>query len=162
MYDNCGHDHCKRLHDEQIHITNVAEGEIVIWLWEVHNAVTRRIMKEAADRDHRVLSKEEEIASKFPSRKMCRRCWLDRGQESWDSQEIITFLKGWYWPIGTSNISILHRNMNSLDQKDGTPLSWTGFYFIMIPILYLMYHFGKEYIQIKSNANIRWKQNKSK
>ena len=55
MYDNCGHDHCHRLKSE---ITmSPADGsdsafelasELALWLWEVHNSVNARLMKEAA------------------------------------------------------------------------------------------------------------------
>jgi hypothetical protein len=105
MYDNCGHDHCHRLKSE---ITmSPADGsdsafelasELALWLWEVHNSVNARLMKEAAQRQNREVTHEELLASKFPTKKMCPSCWLNANMTEWDNRSVFQFLDAWFWP----------------------------------------------------------------
>ena len=103
MYDSCGHDHCNRLKSE------IAVGpidgsddpsrmELALWLWEVHNSVNARLMKEAAARQNREVSHEEILASKFPTLKLCPDCWLDTNMTKYDNATVFRFLDEWYWP----------------------------------------------------------------
>lgn len=55
-------------------------------------------MREFASREHRNITKEEIIASKFPTIQMCPNCWLDSNLEAFDPDEVSLFLKRWYWP----------------------------------------------------------------
>ena len=102
MYDNCGHDHCNRLKYE---ITlgskdgsDHAGIELALWLWEVHNSVNIRLMKEAAQRQNRNVTNEETLASIFPTKNLCPDCWLDLNMTKWDYQKVFQFLDEWYWP----------------------------------------------------------------
>lgn len=56
-------------------------------------------MKESAERDDRIVSKEEELAAKFPSRQLCPKCWLDDDMERYNRDAVFNFLQGWYWPV---------------------------------------------------------------
>ena len=102
MYDNCGHDHCNRLKSEittgPADGTDPARMELALWLWEVHNSVNARLMKEAALRQNRNVTHEETLASKFPTMKMCPDCWLDANMTKWDNANVFRFLDEWYWP----------------------------------------------------------------
>ncbi|KAL7523657.1 hypothetical protein ACHAWF_000613, partial [Thalassiosira exigua] len=102
MYDDCGHEHCSRLQSE---ITlGLADGsdparmELALWLWEVHNSVNARLMKEAAQQQNRLVSNDETLASRFPTKKMCPDCWLDQNMTKWDNDRVFRFLEDWYWP----------------------------------------------------------------
>ncbi len=103
MYDNCGHNHCNRLKSE---ITmSPADGsdsasELALWLWEVHNSVNTRLMTEAAQRQNREVTHEEQLASKFPTKRMCPGCWLDANMTRWDNRSVFHFLDEWFWPDG--------------------------------------------------------------
>ena len=102
MYDNCGHDHCNRLLSEisvgATDDSNSARMELALWLWEVHNSVNARLMKEAAQRQNREVSYQETLASRFPTTKMCPDCWLDVNMTKWDNAKVYHFLDEWYWP----------------------------------------------------------------
>ena len=102
MYDDCGHDHCNRLKSE-IPIgaadgSDPAPMELALWLWEVHNSVNERLMKEAALRSNRKVLHEETLASKFPTKKLCPDCWLDENMTIWDNATVFRFLDDWFWP----------------------------------------------------------------
>lgn len=100
MYDHCGHDHCDRLKSEitMADGSDPARMELALWLWEVHNSVNARLMKEAAQRQNRNVTHEETISSKFPTKKMCPDCWIDINMTKWDNATVFHFLDGWYWP----------------------------------------------------------------
>lgn len=99
MYDNCGHDHCTRLKSElNMGTKDGSDKELAMWLWEVHNDVNARLMKEAAQRQNRNVTREETMASMFPTRKMCPDCWLDKNMTKWDNATVFKFLDEWYWP----------------------------------------------------------------
>ncbi|KAL7542686.1 hypothetical protein ACHAXR_011992 [Thalassiosira sp. AJA248-18] len=102
MYDDCGHDHCNRLSSEitmgPTDGSDSARMELALWLWEVHNSVNARLMKEAAQRQNREVSNEEIVASKFPTKKLCPECWLDENMTKWDNATVFRFLDEWYWP----------------------------------------------------------------
>lgn len=101
MYDGCGHKHCNRLGSEIV--IGLADGDstrtdLALWLWEVHNSVNARLMREAAQRQNRNVTLEETLASQFPTRKMCPLCWRDENMTQWDESRVFQFLDAWYWP----------------------------------------------------------------
>jgi hypothetical protein len=99
MYDNCGRDHCTRLKSEiNMGPKDGSDKELAMWLWEVHNDVNARLMKEAALRQNRNVTHEETLASMFPTKKMCPDCWLDENMTKWDNATVFKFLDEWYWP----------------------------------------------------------------
>lgn len=100
MYDGCGHDHCERLSTEIITAgdTDPSRQELALWLWEVHNSVNARLMKEAAQRQNRKVTDDETVASRFPTMKLCPDCWLDENMTTWDNAAVFGFLNELYWP----------------------------------------------------------------
>jgi hypothetical protein len=102
MYDGCGHDHCNRLRSENstgsIDGSDPTTMELTLWLWEVHNSVNERLMKEAAQRENRKVTHQETLASRFPTKKMCPDCWLDANMTTWDNSKVFRFLDNWFWP----------------------------------------------------------------
>eukprot|EP00978_Attheya_sp_CCMP212_P014329 scaffold36408_cov53-Attheya_sp.AAC.2 len=103
MYDNCGHRHCKRLitsmpallHDDEKITPEIAGRELALWLWEVHNAINIRLMRESAERENRIVSDEEKLAGQFPTMLLCNKCWKDDRMEKWDKAAVYDFLKDW-------------------------------------------------------------------
>lgn len=102
MYRSCGHDNCNRLKSEismaETDGSDPTRMELVLWLWEVHNSVNARLMKEAAARQYREVTTQETLASSFPTTKQCPDCWLDANMTKWDSVKVFHFLEEWYWP----------------------------------------------------------------
>lgn len=95
MYDSCSHNRCERMaphkgatqHDDWI--------QLAVWLWEVHNSVNVRLMKERAEREHRDTTHQDELDAEWPSRSECPRCW--RPDETWDEELIYKYLRLQYW-----------------------------------------------------------------
>lgn len=119
MWDGCGHDHCNRL-KSQISMRTAEDGksssesmELALWLWEVHNSVNERLMKEAAQRQRREVTHEETLASKFPTKKLCPDCWLDENMTQWDNVRVFHFLDEWFWP--TNEPTVDHHMAETVD-----------------------------------------------
>ncbi|EJK49387.1 hypothetical protein THAOC_31739, partial [Thalassiosira oceanica] len=106
MYDGCGHGHCDRLKQEVLSVAGNDSDrmELALWLWEVHNSVNTRLMKEAATRQNREITHEENFAALFPTKRMCPGCWLDDDMTKWDNATVFDFLDGWYWPANSAPV----------------------------------------------------------
>ncbi len=93
-YDGCEYNGCERLVD---YAGTLEEWtEFPIWLYEFHNGVNVRLMKERAEREGRTPTPQEEIAVQWPSRKDCPTCWHDDGR--FDPTNTFIFLRLTYWP----------------------------------------------------------------
>eukprot|EP00541_Cyclophora_tenuis_P015941 CAMPEP_0116547792 /NCGR_PEP_ID=MMETSP0397-20121206/3973_1 /TAXON_ID=216820 /ORGANISM="Cyclophora tenuis, Strain ECT3854" /LENGTH=150 /DNA_ID=CAMNT_0004072361 /DNA_START=63 /DNA_END=515 /DNA_ORIENTATION=- len=75
-----------------------AGRELAIWLWEVHNSVNVRLMRESAEAEQRKVTHEETLAAVFPPRELCHACWQDDIMTTYDKDEVFAFLKRTYWP----------------------------------------------------------------
>lgn len=92
-YDACARDRCTRLSDG----ATADSKQLPLWLWETHNDVNVRLLKERAVReDNPTPSAEEEHAVRWPSKEDCPRCWND--DSSWDEEVVFSFLRLEYWP----------------------------------------------------------------
>lgn len=92
-FDACDHDRCSRLgsstKDEH------EWKQLALWLWETHNGVNVRLMKEKAQREGRMVTEEDERRAMWPSRLQCSTCWREDG--TWDDDTIFKFLRISYW-----------------------------------------------------------------
>lgn len=142
MYENCGHNHCQRLASQIPELTNNPEQEsreVSIWLWEVHNAVNVRLMKEAAMREDREVTDAEKLAAVFPSPKLCPTCWDDEGSlTTYREQEVFEFLRNYYWPPregqDPSFRAVIHQQLSG----DTFTNSFSDSYFYMIASILLL------------------------
>uniref|UniRef100_A0A7S3PV83 Sulfhydryl oxidase n=1 Tax=Chaetoceros debilis TaxID=122233 RepID=A0A7S3PV83_9STRA len=171
VYDSCGHAHCTRLTDElplfssEINSSLTNEDfsdsalpgmEAALWLWEVHNSVNLRLMREAAQRDRRELSLEEKTAARFPTVNMCPSCWLGEDLKSFDSHEVSKFLLKWYWP------SPPEKEVNQLiygyrDIEKGTSLSCYGLLIFIVTIAVFAFIFSADYCVKKPRSPLNGK-----
>lgn len=92
-YDSCAHDRCSRLVESDM--TPKQWIEFPVWLFETHNSVNARLLREKADRENRVATPEEEVARQWPSRRHCPKCWTDSG--GWDEEVVYKYLRIEYW-----------------------------------------------------------------
>ena len=105
MYDTCGFHHCKRF--KQITKNNSKSKEeswkeFALWLHEVHNDVTLRLVTaEAALHGRKKLTFEEQEAAIWPSTHACRLCYDDKGR--WNRDNVFNYLRTEYWPGGIHN-----------------------------------------------------------
>jgi thiol-disulfide isomerase/thioredoxin len=125
-YDTCGQNHCHRLESvlpvlstsskyqgskpppswqqEQDATTTTSNRALAMWLFEFHNVVNVRLMKEAAETQGRHVTEEERVAAIFPTKQLCPTCWWNDTHQndtnitySYDPEEVYAFLKQWYW-----------------------------------------------------------------
>merc|ERR1712157_169118 len=111
-YDNCDFDVCHRLDDNDNDNVSVDDrddddetttdrnsiNQLSLWLWEMHNDVNVRLLREKNERKGLPEPTwEEEQAVRWPSARSCPLCWLnDSGR--WDEKEVDLYLKMHYWP----------------------------------------------------------------
>lgn len=131
MYDGCGHGHCNRLKSENLTGStdeySPPTTELALWLWEVHNSVNERLMKEAAQRQNRKVTHQETLASRFPTKKMCPDCWLDANMTTWDNAQVFSFLDDWFWPeYEPSDEQFMAVIAGTAEVKEGLPAGSDG------------------------------------
>lgn len=77
-YDSCSHNRCRRLSTD---VDGLARDKISswaqlpLWLFETHNGVNVRLMKEKATRENRQTTLEDEIGVLWPPPADCLPCW---------------------------------------------------------------------------------------
>mmetsp|Transcript_19077 Transcript_19077/g.30760 ORF Transcript_19077/g.30760 Transcript_19077/m.30760 type:complete len:226 (+) Transcript_19077:321-998(+) len=93
-FDSCNFNRCERLTD------NIGDfddwKELPLWLFEFHNGVNSRLMRERAESKGQVATSEELRAVEWPDRKHCPTCWHDDGR--FDPDKIYLFMQLIYWP----------------------------------------------------------------
>ena len=94
-YDACRFDRCHRLHDSAE--TREQWMELPLWLFETHNSVNVRLMKEAAEREHRSPTHQDEIDKHWPPLEYCPSCW--REDQAWDTENVYKYLRLIYWYV---------------------------------------------------------------
>ena len=92
-FDSCAQDRCTRLTSDDM--TAKQWVQFPVWLFETHNAVNARLLREKADRENRVATPEEEVARKWPPERQCPKCWTETG--GWDEEIVYKFLRVEYW-----------------------------------------------------------------
>jgi thiol-disulfide isomerase/thioredoxin len=93
-FDACAFDRCNRLFSNKV--GEIEDWlELPMWLFETHNAVNVRLLKEQAERDHWKSSYQAEIEVLWPSRSDCPMCWHDDGR--WDQDMVYRYLRVAYW-----------------------------------------------------------------
>ena len=93
-YDNCALDRCNRLQATVGDLS--AWKQLPLWLFETHNAVNVRLMKEQAERDGHETTFQDEMNAQWPSRLECPKCWKQDG--SWDEEIAYLYVFDQYWP----------------------------------------------------------------
>jgi hypothetical protein len=137
-YDQCSLDRCHRLKepdDPTAEQTQEEWMELPIWLFETHNAVNLRLMKERAAREQTTWNHDDEINSQWPSQADCPRCWREDG--AWDEHYVYKYLRAEYWPDDAiTNIyrTALNEPLQA-DDDEGAPLKMPPFFLQLIPIV---------------------------
>jgi hypothetical protein len=94
-YDSCSFNRCERLSTKIGRFDDWKE--LPLWLFEFHNGVNVRLMKERAEEQFRVSTTlQESRAVEWPSRKYCPSCWYGDGR--FDPDRVYMFLQLTYWP----------------------------------------------------------------
>jgi Erv1 / Alr family len=93
-YDSCSFNRCERLIDKSGKFNDWKE--LPMWLFEFHNAVNVRLLKERAEAQSRNPTSEELTAVEWPARNHCPSCWYSDGR--FDPDRVYMFLQLIYWP----------------------------------------------------------------
>lgn len=97
-YDDCEKNRrCDRL-TEEIEAADIADWkELPVWLWEAHNEVSIRILKERrSSGTGRNLASQPEITAIWPNIETCFLCFHEDG--TWDEGEVFKHLELTFWP----------------------------------------------------------------
>jgi len=90
-FDQCDHDRCARLTDANA----PAEWETLsYWLFEVHNAVNLRLMREKSEREKTPVSDINAEQATWPLRKHCPACWDEQRPVE---EMILKYIRVTYW-----------------------------------------------------------------
>jgi Erv1 / Alr family/Thioredoxin len=97
IFDACGFNRCDRLSDYPIEDEN-DWIELPLWLYEMHNHVNVRLMKEKATRDRNDVTDADIVNVQWPSRQECSTCWKNNTEQdesltTWRSDMIYKFLR---------------------------------------------------------------------
>lgn len=92
-YDSCELDRCNRFTPA---FTSSVWNEFPLWLFEMHNAVNLRLMKEQAKEEKRVVSEEDERKTQWPSRMECPGCY-NNTDGSFVKEAVLQHLRIEYW-----------------------------------------------------------------
>jgi hypothetical protein len=98
-FDSCAHNRCQRLNNNG---TSMAEWkELPMWLFETHNSVNVRLLKEKAEREEwPTPTAQDKIDKQWPARVACPRCWRGwRGDGGLVYSTVFEHLKLEYWYV---------------------------------------------------------------
>ena len=93
QYNECINQRCVRLSDNSLTATNPDWMELSKWLWEVHNDVNVRLLKERSG--SRELSVHDEVQVLYPPLHDCTRCFKADGSQN--ENNIFLYLEKEYW-----------------------------------------------------------------
>jgi len=148
LYDNCGFNVCKRLKTKGKSTDVTYWREFAMWLWEVHNDVTRSALEKEFQGDEDLKAKEIKEIAVWPSVKSCSKCYLDN--ESWDYNELYSYLKAQYWPSQPQNFRYV-----VLDKKEQEDDS--GSYFDTFSQIFLIF-----VLSVVCSIHLFWKSERSR
>jgi Erv1 / Alr family/Thioredoxin len=116
-YDTCAHDRCNRLHQDAE--TDSEWMQLPLWLFETHNSVNIRLLKERAEREKwpQLVTRDDEIKKEWPSRLECPKCWREDG--GWDEKTVYRYMRTEYWPEDTITQVYREEMQDSGDDRRG-------------------------------------------
>lgn len=157
-YDNCALDRCNRL-QAQVGDKTMWK-QLPLWLFETHNAVNVRLMKEQAERDGHGTTIHDEMNVQWPSRLDCPQCWKPDG--SWDEEIVYLYVFDQYWTdngrVSQSSRRALFQatldiDSSDLDDEDSSLSSIFKFGPILILLTFLGYLYKKRTDVVKSGRH---------
>ncbi|KAL9180109.1 hypothetical protein ACHAXT_008079 [Thalassiosira profunda] len=104
QYDDCSFERCNRLTDATEDAPAESWREFPLWIWELHNDISRNKANAFADlrkkegRRAEARKWERDLGVIFPSMHQCPRCVTSSG--TWDLHNVYDYLEDDYWTFG--------------------------------------------------------------
>ena len=141
-YDDCNNNQrCERLSSDK-KIENPSDWkELSLWLWEFHNDVSVRLVRERITSTYtkgvqNTPTAKDEIAVIFPTIKNCIMCFQTNGM--WNKAEVFQFLERTYWP--DSGKDPLTDKLLTFDSEQGSSgvdfLLWLPMFLVVVWLVY--------------------------
>jgi thiol oxidase len=150
-YEACGQDRCNRLGSEEVKDYK----QLPLWLWETHNAVNVRLMREHAAREGKLVTEEDEIRVRWPSHNECPLCWLDDGM--WDEDVMYKFLRMEYWPDDADTVRFRHELQLSMpisaaivEDEESSSFSKISVFLVIVLVAILLTALASHFIRKKN------------
>lgn len=124
-FDACGHDRCDRLKDE------FSEKEsdwvqVPLWLYETHNAVNVRLLKERASRENRDATPDEMANVRWPPKTECSACWVSDGE--WDEEFVYKYLRLEYGQRDAYSADLRREIMSRQESEPEHEADWREYF----------------------------------
>lgn len=135
-FNSCQQNHCHSLFASTTNANDpsftMADWiQFPIWLFELHNAVTRRLLHEKAEREgwKQPVGRQEVQDHEWPSRASCPKCWRpfatneaesEKSMSLFDYDHVYKFLRLEYWPEGGVDSQSLRKNEGNRKINNGT------------------------------------------
>jgi hypothetical protein len=139
-YDSCENNRrCDRLTDNADLASTADWKELPLWLWEVHNEVSVRIVNENAQNSYgpkgvkNQVSVKDQVKVIFPNVDTCILCFNSDG--TWNDGEVFRFLEKSYWP--DSEVDPKHDKLLTFD--DDTSSGFGILLFLTMLIVWAVY-----------------------
>ena len=101
QYDDCSFERCNRLSDETVDAPVDSFVEFPLWLWEVHNDISRSKLNRALEFHEKEGKKEqakkfaEDMQALYPHIDKCTKCVTSSGL--WNLKSVYNYLENEYW-----------------------------------------------------------------
>jgi hypothetical protein len=113
----CGRGICDRFISKRKVETNGFWQDLAIFIWEIHNELNIRVLRNVMANEGNVASNEDEDRVIWPCRQACPSC--RDGYGNWNIDQVYSYLKAQYWPAGVHNFRyvMLDKLDNSLPPR---------------------------------------------
>lgn len=132
-YESCAHDRCSRLHKGAT--TQRQWAELPLWLFETHNSVNVRLMRERAEREKWSPTRDDEIKAEWPSRDECPKCWREDG--AWDEEMVYRFLRVQYW-LDDAVAGVYRKQLAESEDEDDDEVHMPSIALQFVPIIIVL------------------------
>lgn len=135
-YESCEYRRCDRLTKNAVSATGDDWKQVALWLWEAHNAVNVRVLKEKAIAKKKMMQLRksafadsetditiaQEIEAIFPDIETCFVCVQEDG--TWDENSVFGLLEKTYWESADSKERLIIYDKSGGQDATGGGLIW--------------------------------------
>lgn len=129
-FDTCARDRCSRLHHSAT--TQQEWVQLPLWLYEFHNGVNLRLMRERASKEGWTPTRDDEIKAEWPPRDECPKCWREDG--GWNEDMVYKFLRVEYW-LDDAVAGVYRKELNEVEEDETDESAMPSIALQVFPIL---------------------------